>query len=273
MMSFLGKTTNVVALFAVLLCFALILFRLFPERKEIIETEYRYDPIVISDAHFNEWLNRYRPYFTNLTSKLTNINVEGHIFQHDNSGVFSRKPQLYAYYKYVIENRNKIFHICETGFNGGHSVLFWALLFEGNIEITAFDLCRNEGCDIGGNEIRRLFPNIMLHLERGDSRSSILKYVKKYPEKKCNLISIDGGHIGDIPRKDIVNMRKLAAESHLVVMDDVNKNSNINWIKIPGIAWESAVNDKIICPLGECKPVFSIPNKKYPLRYCFGVYC
>ena len=119
---------------------------------------------------------------------------------------------------------------------------------------------------------RTYFPNIKINLVKGDSRNT-LKFAMKYTEKKCSFISIDGGHVGNVPSEDIKNMRQLAAKSHVVVMDDVNKDAGLSWIKIPGIAWDTAVSDKIICPLEECKSVFTVPNHKFPLKYCFGVYC
>lgn len=56
-------------------------------------------------------------------------------------------------------------------------------------------------------------------------------------------------------------------------MDDININAKLVWIKTPGIAWKTAVTSKIICPVDKCRPVFSVPNTKFPLQYCFGVYC
>lgn len=187
-----------VSMFACFFMFSYILYSFQYNDQCKIE---KYSPIVISDVDFDAWLSQNGPVFSNLSKRLFNIKIEGHIFQQAKNE-FTRKPQIYAYYHYLQTNRDKLFHICETGFNGGHSALFWAILFHGNIEITAFDLCINDGCDIGERFIRSLYPTIKLTLERGDSRQTIVQFANRYPNKKCNFISIDGGHIGDIPMKD-----------------------------------------------------------------------
>jgi hypothetical protein len=47
-------------------------------------------------------------------------------------------------------------------------------------------------------------------------------YVDAYPEKKCDLLFIDGGHSYEVAKADIENFKALATEDSLVIMDDTN---------------------------------------------------
>lgn len=81
--------------------------------------------------------------------------------------------------------KNNISHICETDFNGGHSTLFWAILFQGNFEITAFDLCVKRGCEIG--ETETIFQTKKNNLVKGYSRNTLKEFAKKFPKRNVAL--------------------------------------------------------------------------------------
>jgi hypothetical protein len=47
-------------------------------------------------------------------------------------------------------------------------------------------------------------------------------FVDAYPEKKCDLLFIDGGHSYEVAKADIENFKALATEDSLVIMDDTD---------------------------------------------------
>ena len=149
------------------------------------------------------------------------------------------------------------------------------MIFRVQIEIVSFDLCPSRSCDVGEKFIHKLFPGVKLRLIRGDSRITVPKFQRENPDIKCDFISIDGGHTGDIPKKDLHNMKLLAAKDHTVVIDDVNSQSRLNFIRTPGKAWENAVSNHLICPIDVCKRAFGKPadQAQSELKFCMGTYC
>lgn len=177
--------------------------------------------------------------------------LEGHIWNHVNDK-FLRSSQHCAYYRRIMEHRHTISRICEIGFNGGHSSLMWAILFNGSIQLLVFDMCsRNK-------------------VVRGDSRKTIPLYRHINPNEKCDFISIDGGHLGKVSKTDLLNMQYLAADQNTVVMDDVNIKSNKTYLKTVGKAWKYAVTNRIIIQTGECSPCTT--DSKIACAFCFGKY-
>lgn len=220
---------------------------------------------------FETWLSSWGPTMLVLTKRQrqNRFKLEGHIWNHVN-GKFLRSSQLCAYYRHIMEHRHTISRICEIGFNGGHSSLMWAILFNGSIELLVFDMCKDRRCDIGEEFIREIFPNIRLKVVRGDSRKTIPLYRHNNPNVKCDFISIDGGHLGKVPTTDLLNMQHLAADQNTVVMDDVNIKSNETYLKTVGKAWKYAVTNRIIIQTGQCSPCTI--DSKTACAFCFGTY-
>ena len=197
---------------------------------------------------FDDWLKKWGKSMLNLSKAYGKGHYEGDLFQ-QNGTHFIKIPQIRKYFYLVQDNKASISRICETGFHEGHSALMWAILFNGVIDIISFDLCHNKHCEIGIGFIKRIFPSVKLSVIRGDSRTTVVEFSRTKPDIKCNLISIDGGHVGDVPKKDMENMKYLAARKHFVVVDDANSDSKLSWLKTPGKAWEDSVKEQLICPL------------------------
>lgn len=222
---------------------------------------------------FETWFSLWGPQMLVLSNRQRahGSKLEGHIWNHRN-GKFLRKSQLLAYYRHIMKYRHTIGRICEIGFNGGHSALMWAILFNGNIDIVVFDLCIDKRCDIGEELIREMFPNIRLKVVRGDSTKTVPIYRHNNPSVKCDFISIDGGHLGEVPKSDLLNMQYLAADNNTIVMDDINIKSNAPYLKfkIVGKAWKYAITNKLIKQIGECNPCKTyLPTA---CTFCFGKY-
>eukprot|EP00465_Bigelowiella_longifila_P003830 CAMPEP_0185259984 /NCGR_PEP_ID=MMETSP1359-20130426/8649_1 /TAXON_ID=552665 /ORGANISM="Bigelowiella longifila, Strain CCMP242" /LENGTH=200 /DNA_ID=CAMNT_0027846065 /DNA_START=436 /DNA_END=1038 /DNA_ORIENTATION=- len=121
--------------------------------------------------------------------------------------------------------------ICEIGFNGGHSAALW-LKAAPRAEVVMFDLwnhtynARGEAFLRDPHTAREFqLPNAdeRLHIIKGSSLKTVPSFARNFPEKKCDLISIDGGHTEDIARADLWSMANLANRNfHVLLLDDTN---------------------------------------------------
>lgn len=220
---------------------------------------------------FDKWMKKWGPKMELISKAYGKFHYEGDLFQHDGAH-FIKIPQIKCYFNLVQENKAFISRICETGFHEGHSALMWAILFDGDIDIISFDLCNGNRCEIGINIIKSIFPNVRLKVIRGDSRKTVQDFLKKNPHTKCSFISIDGGHREDVPKKDIYNMKHLAAEKHIVFVDDANLESDLTWLKIPGQAWDDSIKENLINPLMECQEACYPTIEEMPIKFCVGKY-
>ena len=145
--------------------------------------------------------------------------LEGH------SGEITLERKIYA----SIASLPVIRTICEIGFNAGHSASLW-LLANPTARVFMFDLfehkysklnevfLRREGERLGVKNV-----NERLFTINGSSIETVPKFAADRPDVKCDLLSVDGGHFGDIPLKDMQNMRRLANHDfHVLVVDDTN---------------------------------------------------
>ena len=208
---------------------------------------------------FDEW----GPMMENISKAYGKSHYEGDLFQHDGKH-FIKVPQIKSYFNLIEKNKEYISRICETGFHEWHSALIWAILFHGNIDIVSFDFGSNNRCEIGINIIKNIFPNVKLKVFRGNSRTTVPEFSKKKkkpPYTKCNLISVDGGHTGDVPKKDIDNMKNVADETHSLFVDNADSES------MPGKAWKDSVRDQLICPLIKCQEVCDPPFQHCHLSF------
>ena len=94
--------------------------------------------------------------------------------------------------------------MCETGFNGGHSVVLWACL----LPTVSFDKCVDTRCEIGKAFFHNLFQHPSLRIVKGNSIENVPRYFKEQPDIKCDFISVDVGDTGDVPRLDILNITR-----------------------------------------------------------------
>ena len=207
--------------------------------------------------------------FIDLTNAQAGNKLEGHIFNLGRHNTFRRRPQLQAYIKLVNERRFQ--RICETGFNGGHSAVLWASLLP-TVQIISFDLCKDARCEVGQAFFDSLFPKASLTIVNGDSTKTVPQYAKKHPDVKCDFISVDGGHTGDVPKLDIRNMAKLAKPGALIVMDDVDKHSHASFLKTPGLAWFDAVQSGMILSRGCSACYRKDAKRRTTCTFCIGVY-
>jgi hypothetical protein len=156
-----------------------------------------------------------------LTSEMARVSgvKEGH------SAQLTLERKIYK----TIAALPRIKTICEIGFNAGHSAALW-LLANPTAKVVMFDLfvhaysranenfLRTEGHKYGLQNVDQRLVTV-----NGSSLDTVPKFAKDFPDIKCDLLSVDGGHFDDVPLKDLQNMKLLANKDfNLVLVDDTN---------------------------------------------------
>ena len=124
-------------------------------------------------------------------------------------------------------NDERVETICEIGFNAGYSALFMAL-HNPRAKFFAFDVFYHNYSALALSTLQEFFPERDFLGIGGDSSASVPRFHRLFPDIKCNLLFIDGGHSTESLRKDIENMASLANRSyHRVLVDDTHIGNNL----------------------------------------------
>lgn len=160
------------------------------------------------------------------------INMEGHINIID--------EHMYDdTFRPLVKKSNKI---VEIGFNAGHSALKF-LAMNPNATMISFDLMQHKYSFFGKLYVDAAYPNRHM-LIAGSSHSTVIQFHKQFPKYKADLIFIDGDHSFKGALNDIQNMKKLATNNTMIVIDDIVPHKSYG--KYVYLAMKKAVEKKII---------------------------
>jgi predicted O-methyltransferase YrrM len=106
----------------------------------------------------------------------------------------------------------------EIGFNAGHSA-DTLLRSNKNLELVSFDIGLHDYVKPAAGFIQFLHPG-RHQLVLGDSTETLPHYIETHPDKKFDLLFIDGGHDYEVAKADLENCLKLAHSDSVIVMDD-----------------------------------------------------
>lgn len=138
--------------------------------------------------------------------------------------------------------------IMEIGFNAGHSAEVF-LKNNSTLKLTSFDLGDHNYVLTSKEYIDAMYQNRHT-LILGNSIITIPKYINDNPNKKFDVIFIDGGHDYSIANADLENCMNLAHKNTVVIMDDTIYTSGWEhgYTIGPTKTWlEHIANNKIIC--------------------------
>lgn len=212
-------------------------------------------------------LLHYKSLFSGLTrtQRHAGAKLEGNVFNMDPTLTdFTRTPQIHAY----IDEFRRVDPdvVCETGFNGGHSALLWIAL-KSSAKVVSFDICSDVRCRVGIQYIKKHYPSADVTIIEGDSRKTVPTFALRHPTFECDLIVVDGGHIGNVPFEDLKNLARLAKRTTTVLIDDVNITSSAEYLRVVGAAWQRAKQLGIVRET-KCGPCYSDPARE--CGYCSG---
>lgn len=167
-------------------------------------------------------------------------------------------------------------HICEIGFNAGHSALVW-LTASPRITYTAFDIGTLPWSSASAAFLKRTFPaRFKFVLGEAGPGPALKDYAARIKQEgghakfdaysdsapPCDLLSVDAMHTFDAVLADITNGYAITKELGYVFVDDVNEKSAVLE------AWSKATST-VVKQL-ECSPQFR--RIGIPKRFCIGQY-
>jgi len=196
-------------------------------------------------------------------SKKTNNFVNGNYVE----GNISDCPQKMNKIKEILLNKKDVKHIMEIGFNmGDSSELF--LEYCPNAHVTSFDLGEHDCVKYGKEYIDITYPN-RHELILGNSLFTIIQYVLQNPNKKFDILFIDGCHRYYECFLDLYHCKSFAHNNTIVIMDDTCYSDNYEKFYTigPTHVWKEWVENKWI-DLIECidfSPGYGISYGKYNL--------
>ena len=174
--------------------------------------------------------------------------------------------------------------LCEVGFNAGHSASTFLFASPSHASYLGFDLGKelspimtkrikhgnhsyttssiemirsyfknHSADDVTANSSSSSSRREKIKVVIGDSTVKVPEFFLQHVNFRCDLVHIDGGHFGNIPMVDFINMAFYAREDGktVVIMDDTNCAIKDAMKKTAGctkpeIAWKSMVNLKVV---------------------------
>jgi len=117
--------------------------------------------------------------------------------------------------------------VCEVGFNAGHSSLMW--LMAGADRVVSFELGHHNYSHVAAQWLSARFPG-RLHVVMGDASQTVPTFHAMFPEERCHIVLIDGGHELEPAWADVVNFKPLvhatpnraSSRGHVLVVDDTD---------------------------------------------------
>lgn len=144
----------------------------------------------------------------------------------------------------MMRRHSDVVDVAEIGFNAGHSTYLF-LASRPDVRVVSFDLGEHPYVDLAKSLIDRSFPG-RHELVIGDSRQTVPAYAREHPDRRFDLVFIDGGHSYEVATADVTNGARLG-DRPLVVIDDMVPAHE--WGVGPVRAWTEAVERRLVDPL------------------------
>lgn len=187
-------------------------------------------------------------------------------FVYTEGNIASSEKAMSMYYH--VARGPTVKHICEVGFNAGHSA---AVFLNANPEavLHAFDIGQFPYTRGNSDLMKELFGE-RFDFILGPSETTVNEFKRQNPDVHCDVISIDGDHSTEGTLADLRNFRELASCRNWVLMDDAGWNST-------NTAWQRAKDEGIITQV-ECfadlnpRPDYQFMDFPSNRSWCIGFF-
>eukprot|EP00941_MAST-03F_sp_MAST-3F-sp1_P004260 g4260.t1 len=164
-----------------------------------------------------------------------------------NAYVFEEQARQFA----AIAETSGVRHVCEIGFNCGHSAAIWQLFagskYPNEFRLTSFDVFSQRYASRCVEHFKSLHENVWgqrTRFIRGDSTLTLPQLSLDHPNEVCDVAVVDGLHFGRNPKVDLMNSLAMTPPGGIIIMDDTRCTSF--WCKDPTAAWNWAIEQKKI---------------------------
>lgn len=164
----------------------------------------------------------------------TNATLEGNCFYyHESLSIF---PDLYSKQVNLFWcGKQSKTHICEIGFNAGHSTMLMLLGNENpTLTFTVFDIGHHLYTKPCFDYVQSKFSNVNFEFVEGDSTITMPDWIQKNPELlgKYDVVHIDGGHSEYCISNDMKNSDLLVKINGIIIIDDTNQEHINNYANL-----------------------------------------
>lgn len=166
------------------------------------------------------------------------VGIEGH------SGQLLQQQMFYWH----LATDPSVKTVCEIGFNAGHSALLWLSANE-HLSLYSFDINHHRYTKPMAEYIQARFPKRFAVIY-GPSIMTV-PVVAQLGLVQCDICVVDGAHTKDMAMADIFNMRMLAHDGTLLVIDDTAKDVRGRQNEVED-AVENIIKDNVAEILFEC---------------------
>lgn len=160
--------------------------------------------------------------------------LEGNCFYHHNT--LSLYPDLYSKQVNLVWcGKQAKTHICEIGFNAGHSTMLMLLGREATpLEFTIFDIGHHAYTRPCLEYIKKEFGHVHFEYIEGDSTQTMKSWISTHPDYVgiYDVVHVDGGHSEHCIRNDMINADKLVKAGGIIIIDDTNSETINKYVNL-----------------------------------------
>ena len=193
------------------------------EEEEIINQEYK-----SKNSEIQIYLDDLKTIILN-----SNSNLEGNCFYHHQS--LNLYPDLYSKQLNLFWcGKKATTHICEIGFNAGHSTMLMLLGRDtSTIKFTIFDIGHHKYTKPSLEYIKSKFEYVNFDYIEGDSTSIMPVWINNNNDSIgiYDIVHVDGGHSEHCIKNDMINADILLKVNGILIIDDTNHdviNNNVD---------------------------------------------
>ena len=224
MQLFVSDMADIICRFLFVFLFVFLLHDGFAARNETLQENFK---TVELSNFYDEFINRCRLVFKEIDTQ----NKSKRLSSTGNISRVSR--QLLSYFWLVIRTLSDIsrystpasFDICETGFNSGHSAVFFLELHP-SVRYHGWDLGTEFSASKHSAELLKHRYGDRIELVWGDSKITVPRHLNS-TKLKCDIISVDGEHTYEGSLSDLRHFIHASKNTSLVLVDDCDNDTGI----------------------------------------------